>query len=272
MGKFLGSTGVSKLWAKVKDYVTNAVDTAKTAVGNYTVNGKKISTNPSLTKTDVGLGNVTNDAQIPLSQKGTASGVATLGADSKLTASQLPSLKTVNGNSIVGSGDITIDLSLYKVVESLPTTNIDANKVYLVLSGTEGAQNIYTEYLYVNSKWEKVGEYKADIDLTPYVKFTDLASAAKAGAMSKEDYTLLHDTATGLAELKNKVDNLVAAGGEPNVLESVKVNGTALSISNKAVDIPVASSTKDGVMSKNDKVKIDGMIELKDAEIDDICV
>lgn len=49
------------------------------------------SGNPhSVTKSDVGLGNVTNDAQIPLSQKGAASGVATLDSNSKLTASQIP--------------------------------------------------------------------------------------------------------------------------------------------------------------------------------------
>lgn len=75
----------------------------------------------SLTKTDVGLGNVTNDAQVKRSEMGKANGVATLGADSKLTAAQLPALKTINSQSIVGSGNITIDLSLFTVVESLPT-------------------------------------------------------------------------------------------------------------------------------------------------------
>lgn len=272
MGKYLGKSLVAKLWTKVKEHVASAVDTAKTAVGNYTVNGKKISTNPTLGKGDVGLGNVTNDAQVKRTEMGAVNGVATLGADGKLTVGQLPGMKTVNGESILGSGDITIDLSLYKVVESLPSTDIDANKVYLVLSGTEGTQNIYTEYLYVNNKWEKVGEYKADVDLTPYVKFTDLASAAKAGAMSKEDYTLLHETATGLATLKGRVDNLVAAGGEPNVLESVKVNGTALAVTDKAVNIPAASSTTDGVMSKTDKAKLDGLEEMTEAELDAILV
>ena len=42
---------------------------------------------PSIDKTYVGLGNVTNEAQIPLNQKGAASGVATLGADGKVPSS-----------------------------------------------------------------------------------------------------------------------------------------------------------------------------------------
>lgn len=42
------------------------------------------------TKTDIGLSNVTNDAQIPLSQKGTVSGVATLDASGKVPVTQIP--------------------------------------------------------------------------------------------------------------------------------------------------------------------------------------
>lgn len=45
----------------------------------------------SVTATQVGLSNVTNDAQIPLSQKGAASGVAELGEDGLVPTAQLPS-------------------------------------------------------------------------------------------------------------------------------------------------------------------------------------
>lgn len=37
--------------------------------------------------------------------------------------------------------------------------------------------------------------------------------------------------------LAEKVDTLVSTGGEPNVIESVKVNGTALEVTDKAVDV-----------------------------------
>ena len=40
--------------------------------------------------------------------------------------------KTVNGTSIKGTGDIQIDLTLYKVVSVLPTSSIDTTKIYLV--------------------------------------------------------------------------------------------------------------------------------------------
>lgn len=49
------------------------------------------TSNPhSVTATQVGLGNVTNDAQVKRSEMGAANGVATLGADSKVPTSQLP--------------------------------------------------------------------------------------------------------------------------------------------------------------------------------------
>ncbi len=190
MAKFLDSTGLGHLWSKIKSLVSGVetnVNTELDKVKNYTINSKKISTNPSITKADVGLSNVTNDAQVKRSEMGKASGVATLDADSKLPAKQLPTLKTINGTSVVGSGDIAIDLTLYKVVTTLPTADIDSNKIYLVTDASGSGQNVYTEYVYVDSKWEILGKYQASVDLTPYVKFTDTATTSKAGAMSAAD-------------------------------------------------------------------------------------
>lgn len=48
---------------------------------------------------------------------------------------------------------------------------------------------------------------------------------------------------TQFENLKTTVDGIVAEGGEPNVIETVKVNGTALTPSDKAVDITVPTQT-----------------------------
>lgn len=47
--------------------------------------------NVNITPTDIGLGNVTNDAQVKRSEMGVSGGVATLGSDGKVPTSQLPS-------------------------------------------------------------------------------------------------------------------------------------------------------------------------------------
>lgn len=58
-------------------------------------------------------------------------------------------------------------------------------------------------------------------------------------------------TITSLTALQNKVSSLEKAGGEPNVLEGVKVNGTALTIAEKMVDILIATGTTNGTVKVN---------------------
>lgn len=91
MANFLDLTGLSHFWSKAKSYIDSAISSVKTTVGNYTVNGKKISTNPTISKSDVGLSNVTNDAQVKRSEMGKANGVATLDENVKIPSEYLPS-------------------------------------------------------------------------------------------------------------------------------------------------------------------------------------
>ena len=168
MSNFLDKAGLQHYTEKIKAYADSKAGGVNTDLTSHIGNKQ----NPhGVTKEQVGLGNVTNVAQIPLSQKGVASGVATLGTDGKLTAAQLPAMKTVNGVSVVGSGNISIDLSLYKVVDSLPTTGIDATKIYIVPAKTTADKNIKAEYIYTGNpastydatKWEKLGEAQTNI-------------------------------------------------------------------------------------------------------------
>lgn len=59
----------------------------------------------------------------------------------------------------------TIDTTLFQIVSALPTTGINKNKIYLLLSERSENKNVYAEYLYTGdtanydaSKWEKLGE------------------------------------------------------------------------------------------------------------------
>ena len=51
--------------------------------------------------------------------------------------------------------------------------------------------------------------------------------------------------------LAARVDTLENVGSQANVLEGVKVNGTALAIANKMVDILIATGSKNGSISVN---------------------
>ena len=76
-------------------------------------------------------------------------------------------------NNIISS---TLDVQLYKIVDSLPSQDIESGKIYLVLSETTTESNKYTEYVYVNGEWEIIGSYTANVDLSGYLTKTDAAS------------------------------------------------------------------------------------------------
>ena len=58
--------------------------------------------------------------------------------------------------------------------------------------------------------------------------------------------TEVQAVADDLTALDTKVDGIIAEGGEPNVIETVKVNGTELTPdANKAVDVTVPTKTSD---------------------------
>ena len=54
-----------------------------------------------------------------------------------------------------------------------------------------------------------------------------------------------------VATLSGRVDTLEGAGGQANVLEGVKVNGTALKIVDKVVDILIATGAANGTLAVN---------------------
>lgn len=81
---------------KASDFATSAQGTkADSAIQSVKVEGTALTpdTNKAVnvTKTSLGLNNVTNDAQVKRSEMGVANGVATLGSDGKVPSAQLPS-------------------------------------------------------------------------------------------------------------------------------------------------------------------------------------
>lgn len=146
--------------------------------------------------------------------------------------------KTIDSKFVRKDG---IDTTFAEVVTSLPTDVTKIKKhLYLVknASSTE-SQNAYSEYIYIgeigsgktydSSKWEKLGEFKASIDLSgyatkaqavgtidkavgdTYVQLTsthvdgspgtsamiEAASATKAGVMSADNFNKLQGIASG---------------------------------------------------------------------------
>ena len=144
---------------------------------------------------------------------------------------------------------------LYSIVASLPTSNIDKNKIYIVASEEGVEDNIYTEYIYTeNNTWEKLGEFKADIDLTPYVKKTD-ESNIKAENLPR--YVFGHDKVSGDSFYTFQSQN------------EVELNHRFIDLQTKTMDIHrsiISSATAEhsGVMSSQDKIKLNKCISSDD--------
>ena len=57
------------------------------------------------------------------------------------------------------------------VVQTLPTDNIDANTIYMILKSAPTTNNIYDEYMYINNAWELIGS--TEVDLSNYYTKTE---------------------------------------------------------------------------------------------------
>ena len=89
---------------------------------------------------------------------------------------------TIGKDGSVTKASTDIDLTnpntdLFEVVTELPTENISTSKLYCVLSSKVGEENKYTEYAYIKQTdgqfaWEKMGEFKAEPDLSGYARLS----------------------------------------------------------------------------------------------------
>ena len=168
MGLYLGKQSIIAINEKVatKQWVTDQGYLTNTSLSDY----------------------VTNDELQPVSDK--VDDISTKVADISTKIIKKGSLGTINGKSIENGNNITIDLTLFKVVDSLPVSDIDVNKIYLLPNPAGADNNTYIEYMYINGRWEVVGEYKAELSLDNYYTKTqtDEKFLTKAEAGNLADY------------------------------------------------------------------------------------
>ena len=108
---------------------------------------------------------------------------------------------------------------------------------------------------------------------TVKVNGTALTVSSKAVDVTVPSYSAATTSANGLMSStdKAKLDG-IDSGAEVNVIETVKVNGTALTVTSKAVDVTVpsysaATTSANGLMSSTDKSKLDGIEASADVNV-----
>lgn len=323
--KFLDLNGLTTLWANIKktfvakesgkglstnDYTTaekqkltgiasNAEANVITAVKvngtaltpsskavNIDLSGYAAKTH-SHTKSDIGLSNVTNDAQVKRSEMGTASGVATLGTDGKVPSSQLPSyvddvleyetkakfpttgetgkiyVDTTTNLTYRWSGSAYVEISQSIALGETSSTayagdkgKANATKIANIINGTQVVAKATTA--------NNVGGFTVAKNVPADAVFTDTHHTAKEIVGSSATAT-----ANVTAETTNPFLNVVENGA---VRSSHQISGggatTVKADKNGNIVITSANSTYD----LSGYVKTSDLVALTNEEINAICV
>lgn len=261
MVKLLDSTGLARLWAKIK---ASFVSTEGTSTINCDADYKGLqvvnigSARTTLTPSGFNSYDEYDEGSELVAEL--AGGNLRIKRVSLMrgTSSQVliadGSVKTINAaNGICGldaNGRIpleqlgNLDTSLFKLVTSLPSSG-ESNKIYIVKDGSD-ANDVYQEYYYNNSAWEKIGTHAVKVDLTPYAKKSE---AIKSFEFSSVD-------ANANYQSNRAFRNILLTFGDEHQM---------------AVEVPLAApgSTgglrptvgNHGFMSAGDKAKLDGIAD-----------
>lgn len=240
--QFLDAIGLAYFWEKIKDWANSLFFSKKggeitpESGLQYTINGEQLDVSKSGNENEtIHIFNVDENRMEAISivkTGGTATqvlmadgSVRTLNADNGIAG-----LDT-NGNvPLANLGNL--DTTVAEVVTALPTSNIKRH-IYLV-KDSDTANNKYAEYVYTgdisaaydSTKWEKLGDFRATVDLADYAK--------KKEAMHSMD---VYHTAT---------DIQISLKG---------VNDFPLGF----IAINAVTSQSAGVMIPSDKTKLDGI-------------
>jgi hypothetical protein len=234
--QFLDAIGLASFWEKIKNWVninylslTGGTIRGSVSFLNEADGGESIRIDPSnITNSRYGVNYLfASGKMIPI---GEANGVAGLDANGNVPLAQL-------GN---------LDTTVAEVVTALPTTNIKKH-IYLIKDASGVTQNQYEEYIYTGdtsatydaSKWEKLGDFRATLDLADYAKKSETVNLSEIKVIQN----VLDSTPQGLV-LKQVIRFSAIKGG------------TRVEIA-----LEDATSNMAGLMSIRDKNKLDRIAE-----------
>lgn len=311
--QFLDAIGLAYFWEKIKGWANSCFFSNEGGEINpgeglsYVINGEHlgITTRGSENET-INIFDVDENGMEVISIKksgGTATQV--LMADGSVrTLNTSYGIAGLDANGNVPLANLgNLDTTVAEVVTALPTSNIKRH-IYLV-KDSDTTNNKYAEYVYTgdisaaydSTKWEKLGDFRATVDLADYAKKSEAvnkasceldddvirfqfknindefitgfaissASSTKAGAMSADDKSKLNRLDISGIDVTDAISigSLITADGRLVVDSSdnsISVTLPSLSgLFNLDFSLSAATSAKAGVMTAADKTKLDGI-------------
>lgn len=295
--KFLDLNGLTHFWDKIKNWSNSNFFSKRggeinpTSGLQYIINGEQLDVSKGGNENEtISVFNVDENGMSAMSIMKTG-GTATqvLMADG--------SVKTLNAsNGIAGldsNGNVplaqlgNLDTTVAKVVTDLPTTNIKKH-IYLIKDASSVTQNNYEEYIYTGdtsatydaSKWEKLGDFRATVDLANYYTKSQVDSIANGKSSTSHTHSVIINgvtktiavsggAAVNLGTYLTSHQSLAEYAKKREAATSLEITPSAndiqfvlRSISGSEIDWPSldpATSTKAGIMATKDKVKLDGI-------------
>lgn len=241
--QFLDAIGLAYFWNNIKDWSNSNFfskiggEIHPTSGLQYIINGEQLNVSKS------GNENTTIDIFTVDENGMSATNIVKTGGTATQVLMANGSVRTLNAaNGIAGldsKGNVplsqlgNLDTTVAEVVTALPTTNIKKH-IYLIKDTSGVTQNQYEEYIYTGntsatydaSKWEKLGDFRATVDLKDYAK--------KSEAINGID----------VDESANGID-----------FECKDINGQTVDF----FTLEKATVNVAGVMSSGDKKKLDGI-------------
>lgn len=195
--KFLDTIGLAYFWEKIKDWANSRFfskeggEISPKSGLHYMINGEHLGIttsggeNETINIFDVDENGM--EAIAIVKTGGTATQV--LMADGSVkTLNARNGIAGLDSNGYVPLSQLgNLDTTVAEVVTALPTTNIKKH-IYLIKDTGGVTQNQYEEYIYTGdtsatydaSKWEKLGDFRATVDLADYAKKSEAVNNATA--------------------------------------------------------------------------------------------
>lgn len=220
--KFLDSNGLTHFWSKIKDWSNSNFfskeggEISPKRGLHYIINGEQLDVSKTGNENEtISIFNV-DENRISVERIVKTGGTATqvLMADG--------SVKTLNANNGIAGLDSkgnvplaqlgNLDTTVAEVVTALPTTNIKKH-IYLIKDASNVTQNKYEEYIYTGdtsatydaSKWEKLGDFRATVDLANYYTKSQVDSIANGKSSTSHTHSVIINGIT---------KTIAASGGE----------------------------------------------------------
>lgn len=192
MANYLDQTGLERLVTNIK-----ANFTTSSQVGAAI--DAKIANKAEKATTLAGYG--ITDAKI-------SGGTITLGTSTITPLTSHQSLDNYYTKDEVDGKVSAIPKFSISVVTELPTADISTTTIYLLKTGSE-TNNLYTEYIYVDSKWETLGTQK--MNMSDYLTKTD----ASTTYLTKTDAATTYLGKTAAAASANKLNANAGSATQP---------------------------------------------------------